>query len=157
MEPPCVCNTTLARMRGEKRLHPRMPPESKAIIDKRRRSSLCCEFWRSSYPLDGTTVLPARWISLAVSFPDAFNVCLQTVLFPIPLGSCEEILRDAALDGLSFLHFKCWSSHYKCDGIGSGIFRRWLGLEGVLMVEHHNEGKDTKDLAPSFTKWGYKM
>lgn len=156
MEPPCVCNTTLARMGGERRNHPRMPPESKAIID-RGDVPLCCEFWRGSCPLDGTTALPARWTSLVVSSPDAFNVCLQTVLFPVPLWSCEGILRDAAVDGLSFLHFKCWSPHYKSDGIGSGISRRWLGLEEVLMVECHDEEKDTKALAPSFTKWGYKM
>lgn len=122
-----------------------------------RCSSLCCEFWRSSCPLDGTTALPARWTSLVVSSPDAFNVCLQTVLFPVPLWSCEGILRDAAVDGLSFLHFKCWSPHYKGDGTGSGISGRWLGVEEVLVVEHHDEEKDTKAPAPSFTKWGYEM
>lgn len=76
--------------------------------------------------------------------------------FPNPPRFCEGILRGAAVSWLSSLYFKCWSPRSQRDGIGDGSFGRRLGLEEVLMVEHHNEEKDTKGLAPSFTKWAYK-
>lgn len=90
-----------------------------------------------------------------------FSRCFQCLpadgAFPSPSTILWRDIRDAAVGGLSFLHFKCWSPHSKSDGIGSWFFRRWLGLEEVLMVEHHDEEKDTNATAPSFTKWGYKM